>query len=226
MSRKEMSKSFGIPLRTLESWDAGDRKPPQWAERLLKNELERMFDEKMRGGRIGMNSYAVGQVINLFRGHPECLQFDIADSGATMLAFFNRPSQWEVQQFSSDNPLEFRLTEIYGVIILTVKVGELNWMDAPFTPHLSRNLTKLIQPEDNQGLLCNIILVDSSTGVIRHIRSVGFSNSFTKKLFALTEKQMNEGFDRQKYYDAIKTIYKAYSSDEIAKMGKTYCKFN
>lgn len=45
MSRAEMSRQFEIPVRTLEDWDAGARKCPVWAERLILEKLERMKNE-------------------------------------------------------------------------------------------------------------------------------------------------------------------------------------
>lgn len=42
MSRAEMSRQFEIPVRTLESWDAGVRQCPPWAEKLILEKLERM----------------------------------------------------------------------------------------------------------------------------------------------------------------------------------------
>lgn len=42
MSRAEMSRRFGIPLRTLENWDAGVNQPPEWVERLLLESLDRI----------------------------------------------------------------------------------------------------------------------------------------------------------------------------------------
>ena len=46
MSRAEMHRQFEIPLRTLESWDAGVRNPPVWAEKLILEKLERMKKEQ------------------------------------------------------------------------------------------------------------------------------------------------------------------------------------
>lgn len=49
ISRTEFSKRYHIPLRTLEHWDAGDRKPPEWAvyilERLVKMDTKYGHDD-------------------------------------------------------------------------------------------------------------------------------------------------------------------------------------
>lgn len=36
ISRAEFSRRYGIPVRTLESWDWGDREPADWVIKLLE----------------------------------------------------------------------------------------------------------------------------------------------------------------------------------------------
>ena len=45
ISRAEFSRRYGIPVRTLEDWDAGRRKAPEWALALL----ERVVREDKEG---------------------------------------------------------------------------------------------------------------------------------------------------------------------------------
>lgn len=44
ISRAEFSRRYGIPIRTLEDWDSGTRKPPDWVTALL----ERVVREDMK----------------------------------------------------------------------------------------------------------------------------------------------------------------------------------
>ena len=50
MSRKEFSEHTGIPVRTLEDWEAGRRTPPEYIPRLLAYQMkfEDIFAEKKR----------------------------------------------------------------------------------------------------------------------------------------------------------------------------------
>lgn len=41
ISRAELSRALGIPKRTLENWDAGTRKPPDWLVKLIVEKIER-----------------------------------------------------------------------------------------------------------------------------------------------------------------------------------------
>lgn len=50
MNRKEFSEHTGIPVRTLEDWEAGRRTPPEYIPRLLSYQLkyEELVGEKIR----------------------------------------------------------------------------------------------------------------------------------------------------------------------------------
>lgn len=40
LSRKEFSNHIGIPIRTLEDWEAGRRTPPEYIPRLISYQLK------------------------------------------------------------------------------------------------------------------------------------------------------------------------------------------
>lgn len=173
-----------------------------------------------------MYKYEVGQIIDNFKNHSECVFFDIADDGATMLVFLKQPTSQEIDQFKAEQAFEIRFTELYGIIMITVKIGNLNWMDTPYTPHLSKNLTRFPLPGQNEGLGMTLVLIDAITGEIKHIRLLGLSERFTKKLLGITmEQKMNEFFESD-YYNSINRIYATYPTKQIVKLSKDYCKIN
>lgn len=45
LSQAKLSKRFGIPFGTIAHWEKGDRKPPEWAEKLLIEAINRITDE-------------------------------------------------------------------------------------------------------------------------------------------------------------------------------------
>ena len=47
MSRKDYSEHTGIPVRTLEDWEAGRRTPPEYIPRLIAYQLK--YEELMKG---------------------------------------------------------------------------------------------------------------------------------------------------------------------------------
>ena len=46
LTQQQMSDIMGIPRRTIEDWDRGARKCPEWAERLIFAELSRIAESK------------------------------------------------------------------------------------------------------------------------------------------------------------------------------------
>ena len=50
MNRKKFSEYTGIPVRTLEDWEAGRRTPPEYIPRLLAYQLK--FDAMIREKKI------------------------------------------------------------------------------------------------------------------------------------------------------------------------------
>lgn len=173
-----------------------------------------------------MYKYEVGQVIDNFKHHAEGTQFDLADDGAAMIIFFNRPTNNEIEQFKAGKSFEIRFVELKDVIMITAKIGNLNWMDAPYTPHLSKNLTKFQLPNENQGLGLTLMLVDAVTGEIKHMKLLGLSERFTKKLYGTVMELKVKEFDEKRYIAAFNAIFACYDTREIVKMSRDYCKIN
>lgn len=44
LTQKKISDMFGIPRRTIEDWETGKRKCPDYVERLVMEKLEQTFD--------------------------------------------------------------------------------------------------------------------------------------------------------------------------------------
>lgn len=171
-----------------------------------------------------MIKYEVGQVIDKFIGHQEGVLFDVSDEGADLIVFFKNPTKEEEEQFESGHRFEIRFVEIYGVIMMTFKIGNLNWMDAPYSPHLSKNLTKFTLPNENQGLGLTLIFIDAVTGEIKSMRLMGLSINFTKKLFGLLMEQKMKDFNVAEYSNSLNKIYSIYPTNKIVKMSNDYCK--
>ncbi len=172
-----------------------------------------------------MYIYEVGKEFPGGYGHDEGVLFNMDDSGATALVFFNEPTQGELEQFGAGNPFEIRFSVLSGILIFTLKVGNLNWMDAPYSVHLSENLTKFTIPSDREGLALTLMLVDTKTGTIKSQRVMGLSTKFTKRLFGELMEQKVKPFNKQEYWDTVTEVMKKYSTKEIVKMGLEYCRF-
>ena len=50
LTRKEFSEHVGIPVRTLEDWEAGRRNPPDYIPRLISYQLK--YEELLRNTQM------------------------------------------------------------------------------------------------------------------------------------------------------------------------------
>lgn len=48
ISRAEFSRRYGIPIRTIEDWDAGKSNPPDWVLKLLERVVREDADTLQR----------------------------------------------------------------------------------------------------------------------------------------------------------------------------------
>ena len=49
LSQQQMSELMKIPKRTIENWEAGSRKPPEYVERFVINELTEIAKKNANG---------------------------------------------------------------------------------------------------------------------------------------------------------------------------------
>lgn len=166
----------------------------------------------------------VGDIVHSFRIYEDRTHFDITDSGAVLLIFFQSPDAYEVEQFQSGKPFEIRFTELNDIIVITTKFGSLEWIDSPYNANLSKNLTKLELPRDGQGLGLTVIFADSYTGEVKNIRLISLSTNFTKKLFDCIMENKVKPFSQATYYANVAILMNKYTTKDIVKMSKDYFK--
>lgn len=46
LTQQQLSDLFEIPKRSIENWEAGDRKPPAYVEKLIVDKLQQIADDK------------------------------------------------------------------------------------------------------------------------------------------------------------------------------------
>lgn len=173
-----------------------------------------------------MQEIKVGDIIPKFAKHNEGVHFNMDDSGATLIVFMANPTQDEIDQFSAGKRFEIRFTELSEIIMITMKIGNLDWMDAPYSVHLSKSLSKVEFPQAGNGLALTLMLVDAINGEIKSMRLMGMSENFSKKLIGAILEQKMKPFAIESYAENLKNVFRRYSSKDLVKMSNAYCKIN
>lgn len=165
-----------------------------------------------------MECYTVGKVYQGVVNHQEGSVFDIDDCGISLHVYMKKPTAHEIEQFASGKPFEMKLAQLRNVILPMFKFGDMDWMDAPYTVHLSRNLTKLEVPANGNGLAMTVHLYDTQTGKLLCNRLLSLSAEISRGFIKMVMEQKEKPFYEQDYLDNIRSIYTAYPTRKLLKM--------
>lgn len=78
MSRKEFSEHTGIPVRTLEDWEAGRRTPPEYVPKLIAYQLR--YEELVKNADKRVQNEAVKNEKGMKKHN--CLEFEAINTNS------------------------------------------------------------------------------------------------------------------------------------------------
>lgn len=162
--------------------------------------------------------YGVGESCIEAIGHPDEVYFDLDDGGISVEIYLYHVSEHELAQINSGAAFEMKLVQLRGIIFGLFKFGSLDWMDAPYNVHLSRNLTELETPGEGCGFSMNIRLYDTATGILLCNRLLSLSTEMSLKLIDMIEEQRKNPFNKREHDNMVKSVYAAYSIKKLVKM--------
>lgn len=166
-------------------------------------------------------TYEVGKRYNEAIGHAEGILFDITDAGILIPVYMASPRPDEIAEMKADKPIKMAYLAKDDVIIILAKFGNMAWMDAPYTPHLSVNLTHIDDDiEPGTGIATHLLLFDSATGELKTQRLFSMREKFSNDLIREIKKIKSKPFNHQAYVDEIRSAYR-FSDDDLAKQAKT-----
>lgn len=169
----------------------------------------------------------VGTILKHAIGKPDGPQINISDSGIDILVHIKKPSAKEKMQFEAQkSPFQMKLALEKNIIFFLLKFGDMPWMDAPYSVHLSDGLTTLPEIEEGKGLAARVYLIDTDTGKIEAIRLLGLTTSISRLLVKLVKNQQNTEFDMDEYVAAIQDVYAKKSTNQLVKEGLGSCKLS
>lgn len=160
-----------------------------------------------------MYSYQVGKKLQEDVEHyPEGTRFDLNDEGATLLIYFNSPTKEEIEAIRKGKmKLAFYAED--EVIMMLFKFENLEWMDAPYSVHLSKNLSELNNIDDGMGYGVHTVLVDAKTGIIKAMRLTAMPTKFSRELKARIEEQLKS--DYKDYQMKLNKIIMKYTTKRL-----------
>lgn len=152
---------------------------------------------------------------------PQSTYFEYSESGPMLIICMPELTEREVEA-ARKGRVELALYEHPPVIFVLHKIdGLLGWSDSPFSVRLCRQEIDLTAPiEDGQGLGLQIVLVESTTGVVRALRLVGTSTEFARELRSAMVRQTIRPFSSEEYDRTIGNVYTMYTSKQLVMKAK------
>lgn len=157
-----------------------------------------------------MKSYKVGEVVA--SPSPDGVVFDVQDNGGILLIKMGKPTAEEVRAFKSG--LSFRFTVVEDIIFLLVRMGRLQWMDAPYYKYLSQNLTQLNTADDGEGLAITAMLIDADTGVLKALKLISLDTDTIRRLTAAIMMQP----EIPDYNTRLYRVMSRYTTEDLVRM--------
>lgn len=167
-----------------------------------------------------METYEVGKRYGGALGHDEGVMFDITDGGILLPLYFYKPDKQEIAELDASKPVRMSFLTKENVLIMLMKFGAMDWMDAPYTPHLSRNLTHL--PEKvlpGEGLAVHLLLFDTATGELKRQRLFSLRDQLSNDLIQETLRLLRNPFKMAAYNADIYKAYQ-YDTDQLVRQAK------
>lgn len=153
-------------------------------------------------------------------GHKEGIQFDIVDVCAILRIFYYDPTPMELFECQFSETFEMKAIELKDALYLLFKIGSLNWMDAPYNIHLSKNWDNKDSYKEMEEIDLVIQMVDCRTGTVKLLRSIELKGNIIKQIKKAIERQLQLPFEQKTYDENIAECYKKYSTNQMAKMAE------
>jgi len=157
----------------------------------------------------------VGMPYSRIVGRGEGVFFDISYPGIELIYNYDKPTREEIAAVKMDKPVEIRVVEIDGVIIVTSKFGSLRWSDAPYNPRLGRCQLDELEP-GTLGYGLTFFLTESPSGVIRHMRLLGLGNSFSRGFRDMVYANKKVAISVSDYDKKTTDVFSRFNAEDIA----------
>lgn len=168
--------------------------------------------------------YSLGQVGQKHPevvGLPDSVYFDLTDCGAICKILTYEPTYKEQEEIKANHAFEIRTIEQNDILFILLKFGDLPWMDAPYTVHLSKHLTTLPSYfEPGTGFPLIVQLLDTSTGKLMHQRLIGLDHNVSMQIVTTARRQLKQEFNHYLHQCNVYEVMSRYTTDELVTLSQ------
>lgn len=156
---------------------------------------------------------------------PDAYEFSYIGAGHQLRLFVGDLKPHEIEAVRTGEA-QFALSIIDDIIFFHFRIEPaFGWSDCPFTIHLTDLKAELPELDYRKafGAPLTLILVEATTGIVKVLRMVAMSHSFTMKLHRAIHEQASKPFDLADYDERLRLIYAGHTSVDLVR--KSVVKF-
>jgi hypothetical protein len=145
--------------------------------------------------------------------------FTMSGGNPTLIIQLSDLTTEEIQSVKNGKH-QFKVIDLDGVIFWLIKLGTMEWMDVPYSPHLDSDI---IIPDipDGTGLAIQIILVEATTRIVKVLRLVTAPTNVSRAFLKDVQAELQQPFNFNEYGLKVQKIYASYSTAALVKMTST-----
>lgn len=182
---------------------------------------------------IDMQIFAVGKKVGKEVILPETIgaKFDFYKGTGQLIVCVDNPSGIEINTFKTGN-VGMGMIELLDVLFLTWKfyIGhgsdrkDVMDFETPYNIHLGIGMVdrEFVVPDEGEGYGIQIILVDSSTRIVKGIRVIGAPNEWSNDFRKICDKQRYAKFDPNEYNKDIDAVCESFTTQQLVSISKPY----
>ena len=145
--------------------------------------------------------------------------FTMSGGNPTLIIQLPNLTAEEIQSVKSGEA-QFKVIGLDGVIFWLVKLGTMEWMDVPYSPHLDKGIT-IPEIPDGTGLAIQIILVEATTRIVKVLRLITVPTNTSRSFLKKVQYELQQPFNFNEYGLKVQKIYASYSTATLVKMTLT-----
>lgn len=146
-------------------------------------------------------------------GLPDGLVIDWTDDfGLTLFAYYKDLTAKEAEGFGVGKRFKIAFKDVDGVGFFLFKFGDQPWCDCSFTPNFNLTVPEFREPKIGEGYSLNIMLIDTSVGELKVLRSVALGKEFTDSFRAWCLKSLEKNIGRLHYNNVVDKVQKMYQT--------------
>ncbi|MEG1756747.1 MAG: hypothetical protein RR297_11550 [Clostridia bacterium] len=171
-----------------------------------------------------MLSYEVGKSIHEFVGQMDGVYFSMDKAGALVTVLLRDPDSSEVDAFKQGKPLRMGIFYRKNQMVMLFKFAEMDWMDAPYSPHIGEAPVLPDDIPDGQSIAMQIMLANTRDGVIKSLRLFSPPTKFARELVKTIKEIQQLPFDKGKYNQDLNALFCMYSTRMMLDEAIAICK--